>query len=120
MISNEHVPPGALSVQGTIPRETGLNQALCNDMPGFSLHAAVRCDANDRKALEQLWRYITRPALANDRVQCNAAGQVMLKQKAPWHDGTTQLAILPLEFMQHLAALMPRPRSSSRNLASRH
>jgi hypothetical protein len=30
--------------------------------------------ADDRQALEQLCRYITRPALANERVQTNAAG----------------------------------------------
>jgi hypothetical protein len=54
---------------------------LCADMQGFSLHAAVRCGAEDRKSLEQLCRYITRPALANERVQCNAAGQVVLKLK---------------------------------------
>jgi hypothetical protein len=43
-------------------------------------------------------------------VQCNAAGQVVLKLKAPWHDGTTHLVMTPLEFMQRLAALVPRPR----------
>jgi hypothetical protein len=31
----------------------------------------VRCGADDRQALEQLCRYITRPALANRRVQTN-------------------------------------------------
>ena len=60
-------------------------------------------------ALEPLCRYITRPALANERVQCNAAGQVVLKLKTPWHDGTTHLVMSPLEFMQRLAALVPRP-----------
>lgn len=39
----------------------------------FSLHAAVRCAADDRQVLEQLSRYITRPALAKERVQTNAA-----------------------------------------------
>ena len=63
-----------------------------------------------RQALEQLWRYITRPALANERVQTNAAGQVVLKLKTPWRDGTTHLVMSPLEFMQRLAALVPRPR----------
>jgi len=48
--------------------------------------------------------------LANERVQCNAAGQVVLKLKTPWHDGTTHLVMSPLEFMQRLAALVPRPR----------
>ena len=40
--------------------------------------------ADHRQALEQLCRYITRPALANERVQCNAAGQVVLKLKTPY------------------------------------
>ena len=79
-----------LTVQGAMPREPGFNQNLCADMQGFSLHAAVRCAADERKSLEQLCRYITRPALANERVQCNAAGQVVLKLKTPWRDGTTQ------------------------------
>jgi len=34
------------------------------EIDGFGLHAAVRCGADDRQALEQLCRYITRPALA--------------------------------------------------------
>jgi hypothetical protein len=43
-------------------------------------------------------------------VQVNAAGQVELKLKTPWRDGTTHLVMSPLEFMQRLAALVPRPR----------
>ena len=78
-----------LTGQGAIPREKGFKQMLCADIDGFSLHAAVRCTADDRRALEQLCRYITRPALANERVQPNAAGQVVLKLKTPWPDGTT-------------------------------
>lgn len=74
------------------------------------LHAAVRYVADERRALEQLCRYITRPALANERVQTNAAGQVVLKLKTPWRDGTTHLVISPLEFIQWLAAMMLRPR----------
>ena len=93
-----------------MPREPDFKQTLCADIDGFSLHAAVRCGADDRKALEQLCRYITRPALANERVQCNAAGQVVLKLKTAWRDGTTHLVMSPLEFMQRLAALVPRPR----------
>ena len=49
-------------------------------------------------------------ALSDERVQLNAAGQVELKLKTPWRDGTTQLVMSPLEFMQRLAALVPRPR----------
>ena len=96
-------------LQGT-PREGRTRQPLCADIDGFSLHAAVRVAAHDRKRLEQLCRYITRPALSDERVQLNAAGQVELKLKTPWRDGTTHLVMSPLEFMQRLAALVPRPR----------
>jgi hypothetical protein len=34
----------------------------------------------------------------------------VLQLKSPWRDGTTQLRMSPLEFMQRLAALVPRPR----------
>jgi hypothetical protein len=93
-----------------MPREATLRQPLCADIDGFSLHTAVRVEAHDRRRLEQLCRYITRPALSDERVQLNAAGQVELKLKTPWRDGTTHLVMSPLEFMQRLAALVPRPR----------
>jgi len=67
-------------------------------------HVAVRCDADERQRLEQLCRTITRPALANERVQINSAGQVVLKLKTAWRDGTTHIVMSPLEFMQRLAA----------------
>jgi len=41
---------------------------LCAKAHGFSLHAAVRCGADQRKQLEHLCRYITRPAIANQQV----------------------------------------------------
>ena len=99
-----------LTLQGALPREKSGKQKLCANLQGFSLHAAVRCGAGQRKTLERLCRYIARPALANERVQCNAAGQVELKLKTPWRDGTTHQVMSPLEFMQRLAALVPRPR----------
>lgn len=79
---------------------------VCID--GFSLHASVRVEAHDPNRLEPLCRYITRPALSDERVQLNAAGQVELKLKALWRDGSTSLEMSPLDFMQRLAALVPR------------
>jgi hypothetical protein len=43
-------------------------------------------------------------------VQINDAGQVELELKTPWRDGTTHQVMSPLEFMQRLGALVPRPR----------
>jgi Putative transposase len=57
---------------------------------------------------------IARTALLDERVQLNAAGQVELKLKPPWRDGTTHLVMTPLEFMRRLAALVLRPTTASR------
>ena len=46
-----------LTVQGAIPKNADFKQHLCAETDGFSLHADVRCDADDRQALEQLHRY---------------------------------------------------------------
>jgi hypothetical protein len=52
--------------------------------------------------------YITRPAIANERLKRNRAGQVVLQLKSPYKDGTTHIVMEPLEFMERLAALAPR------------
>ena len=84
--------------------------ALCASAHGFSLHAGVRCGAHQRQQLERLCRYITRPAIANERLKRDGAGNVVLQLKSAWRDGTTHIRMSPLEFMQRLAALVPRPR----------
>jgi Putative transposase len=102
-----------LTLREALPIDTETDyesKPLCANEQGFSLHAAVRCQASERLKLERLCRYITRPALANDRVKVNAKGQIELKLKTPWRDGTTHHVMSPLEFMQRLAALVPRPR----------
>src|SRR5215831_15883847 len=86
------------------------SQSCGSPRNGFSLHAAVRWRDDQRKELEQLCRYITRPAIANDRLKRNRAGQVVLQLKSPYKDGTTHIVMEPLEFMERLAALVPRPR----------
>ena len=48
--------------------------------------------------------------LRTERLTLNRAGDVVLQLKSPHHDGTTHVVMSPLEFMQRLAALVPRPR----------
>jgi hypothetical protein len=83
---------------------------LCTNRHGFSLHAGVRCGAHQRQELERLCRTITRPAIANERLERNGAGQVVLQLKSAYRDGTTHIVMSALEFMQRLAALVPRLR----------
>jgi len=108
----------ALALRGATPREAPARQPLCADIDGFSLHAAVRVGADDRKRLEQLCRYITRPALSDERIQLSAAKQVESKLKTPWRDGTTHLVMNPLEFMQRLAATATEGRPSGTRAAA--
>ena len=86
------------------------SRELCANAEGFSLHAGVHCEANDRQGIEQLCRYITRPAISNERLAVNRDGNVILKLKTAWRNGTTHIVLTPMEFMQRLAALVPRPR----------
>jgi len=63
-----------LSLRTVVRRDEKTTRALCADAHGFSLHAGVRCGAHQRKKLERLCRYITRPAIANERLKRDGAG----------------------------------------------
>jgi len=99
-----------LSLQSLPSAVTACASELRVNAHGFSLHAAVRWRADQRAELEQLCRYITRPAIANERLKRNCAGQVVVQLKSPYKDGTTHIVMEPLEFMERLTALVPRPR----------
>ena len=77
---------------------------------GFSLHAGVACKSNQRKKLERLCRYITRPAIAEQRLSLASNGNVVAERrpvdlKTPYDDGTSHVVLSPMEFMGRLAAL---------------
>jgi hypothetical protein len=99
-----------LSLQTLSARSEPASPGLCAKAHGFSLHAGLRCEASQRRELEQLCRYITRPAIAKARLSRTRTGQVVLRLKTPYTDGTTHVVMSPLEFLQRLAALVPRPR----------
>jgi len=57
-----------------------------------------------------LCRYITRPAVAEERLELRSSGDIVLRLKTPYRDGTTHLLFSGLEFIEKLAALVPPPR----------
>jgi hypothetical protein len=79
-------------------------------LEGFDLHADIAVAADDRGALERLARYVLRPPVAQDRLALTPEGQVVLTLKGAWADGTTHLLFEPIEFLEKLAVLTPRPR----------
>ena len=95
----------------TVPAQSEpFPSALLAGQPGFSLHAATVCEAAQRDKLEKLCRHIARPAIANERLSTNDRGQVIYRFKQPFRDGSTHVVLDPLDFIDRLAASVPRPR----------
>jgi len=87
-----------------------LKGPLCAVTQGFSLHAEVYCAPWERDKLEKLCRYIARPAVAEERLSLRPSGDIVLKLKTQYSDGTSHLLFSGLEFVEKLAALVPPPR----------
>ena len=81
-------------------------------LEGFDLHANVWVGAPDRAGLERVCRYILRPPFAQERLRRRSDGRVALELKTAWHDGTRELVFEPLEFLERLAAMTPRPETN--------
>jgi len=77
---------------------------------GFDLHAAVHVEAGDRERLERLCEYLCRPPLGQGRLQRLRDGRIALALQRPWADGTTHLVFTPMELLERLVPLVPRPR----------
>jgi hypothetical protein len=77
---------------------------------GFSLHAGVAAKAHQRHKLERLCRYISRPAVSEQRLSLTPNGNVRYQLKTPYRDGTTHVIFEPLDCITGLAALVPKPR----------
>ncbi len=76
---------------------------------GFDLHAGIVVPAGSRDRLERLCRYALRPAVGQDRLQLTPDGKAVLELHRRWTDGTTHLVFHPVELLERLAALTPRP-----------
>ena len=82
---------------------TGSGQASAC-MPGYAVARISARRSNGCAAISPARR------VANERLKRDGSGDVVLQLKSAWRDGTTHIVMLPLEFMQRLAALVPRPR----------
>ena len=89
------------------PRGLGPCHARHN---GFDLHAGLCVPADQPDRLERVCRYALRPPVTNDRLELTGDGHVRLELKRPWANGTTHLLFEPVELLERLAALTPRPR----------
>jgi hypothetical protein len=96
----------------TLPDTSSQNEAssrVAKDA-GFSLHAGVVAQAHQRDKLERLCRYVSRPAVSEQRLSLTSNGRVRYELKTPYRNGTTHVIFEPLDFIAKLAALVPQPR----------
>jgi hypothetical protein len=80
-------------------REPRQAREWCINRLGFSLHSGVHLDANARKDIEQLARYITRQAIANERLDIDVSGNAVIKLKTALRNGATHIVLTPMAFM---------------------
>jgi Putative transposase len=77
---------------------------------GVNVHAKQMVDGRDRKQLERIARYITRPPLAQDRFELRTDGRLELRLKNVWKDGTRAVLLEPDDLLVRLCAAVPAPR----------
>jgi hypothetical protein len=82
----------------------------CAQVSGFSVHAGVGIRAEDRKGLERLCKYASRPPVATERLEQLPDGRLSYRLKTPWRNGTTHVTFEPQELLEKLAVLIPAPR----------
>jgi hypothetical protein len=83
----------------------------CFSVNGFSLHANTATNTLARDRLRKLVEYISRGPLSNERLEITKSGQVKLKLKTAYSDGTSHLLFTPGEFIEKLSAIIPPPKS---------
>ena len=69
----------------------------------------VALAAQAREQLEHLCRYLLRPPLALERLTESSGGQLLYELPHPRRDGSTHLLLAPLELIEKLSVLIPRP-----------
>ena len=79
----------------------------------FDLYGRRAVTRGDRKELEELAKYILSPPITDEQLSRGPDGRVVLDLKRSRRDGTKQVVFEPLEFLDKLAALVPRPRANT-------
>jgi hypothetical protein len=91
-------------------RRPAPNKPLCARSPGgLEVHAEVTITSHDRKGLERLCRYLSRPPIPQDRLERRADGKYVLSLKRTWKGGVKAVVFEPLDLIARLAALVPAP-----------
>lgn len=69
----------------------------------------VTIAAHDRKGLERLCRYLSRPPIPQERLERRGDGKLVLSLKRTWKGGVKAVVFEPPALIARLAALVPAP-----------
>jgi hypothetical protein len=105
-----HSSTRVLSPPPDRPHARDVTDAPIAEVRGINVHATQVVDGRDRRRVERLCRYITRPPVAQDRLERRGDGKLELTFKKPWRDGTRALVLEPEDLIARLVAAVPPPR----------
>ena len=74
------------------------------EVGGVNIHAVVAVHGDDRSALGGLWRYMTRPPIALERLTQRDDGCVEYAFRKPWRDGTRAVVLMAEDLLARLCA----------------
>ena len=77
---------------------------------GFNVHAGPAIDGRDRKRVERVCRYLTRPPMATERLT-EVGDELRYELKKVWRDGTRFVTLDPYELLARMCAMVPPPQS---------
>jgi len=93
-----------------LPARPRLVPAPGSELPGgFSIHAGVRIEGDDREGREQLLMYAARPAFSEVQLSLLEDDVVELELKSPTASGQRVVHLHPVQFLRRLAWLIPPP-----------
>jgi hypothetical protein len=107
LVVGQGLSPGSLPRERAQPTDP---MAPVAEALGISVYAKQLVDGRDRRQLERLCRYITRPPLALERLSRRADGRLELALKSTWKDGTRAIVLEPHDLLVRLCAAVPPPR----------
>jgi hypothetical protein len=113
-LTGERAGQSALRLVGSQTPRADTPAARDNNDPvaevrGINVHARRVVGGRDRPQIERLCRYVTRPPLAQERLELRSDGRLELTLKNIWRDGTRAIIFEPHDLLARLVAAVPPP-----------
>ena len=103
----------ALGRAAKSPTQSRPRSRRCSFLDGYSLHADLDVEADERRKLERLLRYGLRPAFAQRRLSITPSNKMHLELRKPTHTNQTAIVLDAKAFLRRLIATIPPRRANN-------